>query len=171
MTENAVLSWRTAVDEFQQAILVLDERMNAHRTNADNSVDDECELLVRLSNLKTQIAVLYDDQVKHLMDKMTETELVTLNSGETIEKKWSKDRKGWKHKDLASVVASRIENLAIDMDTGERVMSSSEMITKLLDFVQPSYWRVTALNEIGINADDFCEAGDSKPSLSIRKAN
>lgn len=170
MTENTVSSWRIAIDEFQKAILAVDDQLRVHRENSDNSIDDECELLVRLSNLKTQIAMLYDDQAKHLMEKMTETELVTLNSGDTVEKKWSKDRKGWKHKDLASVVASRIENLAIDMDTGERVLSSSEMIIKLLDFVQPSYWRVTALNEIGINADDFCEAGDSKPSLSIRKA-
>ena len=44
------------------------------------------------------------------------------------EKKWSKDRKGWKHKDLAEVVAERIQESAIDLDTGERVLSVQEMI-------------------------------------------
>jgi hypothetical protein len=100
---------------------------------------------------------------------MTETEMVVLPSGDTIEKKWDKNRKAWKHKDLADVVSEKIESLAIDMDTGERVLSTKEMITALLDYVQPSYWRVTALSNIGVNADDYCQSGEAEPSISLRK--
>lgn len=157
------------LDNFQQEILRADEMMNAARQQ-DWSVEEASAALVRLSNFKTQVAMLMDDQEKFLIEKMRETESVVLQSGETIEKKWSKNRTGWQHKDLAQVVAGRIENLAVDMDTGERVLTTSEMITKLLDFVQPSYWRVTALTDIGVNADDYCQAGESKASISIRKA-
>lgn len=162
--------WRADLSTFQQSITALDKALTLCREGDALAVEDACELLVRLSNLKTQLALIYDDQAKFLVEKMNDKEAVTLSTGEMVEKKWSKDRKGWQHKDLASIVASRIENLAVDMDTGERVLTTTEMITKLLDFVQPSYWRVTALNEIGVNADDYCEAGESKPSISIRKA-
>ena len=43
------------------------------------------------------------------------------------------------------------------------------MITALLDYVQPSYWRVTALSNIGVNADDYCQSGEAEPSISLRK--
>lgn len=157
------------LDDFQQRILAVDEEMSAARSQ-DWSIEEASAALVRLSNFKTQVAMLMDDQEKFLIEKMKETESVVLASGETIEKKWSKNRTGWQHKDLAQVVAGRIENLAIDMDTGERVLTPGEMITKLLDFVQPSYWRVTALADIGVNPDDYCQAGEAKPSISIRKA-
>lgn len=170
MSESTKSVKHPMLDDFQNTLIQLDAQLLRLRQEGQFSVEDGCEVLVRLSSFKTQLALIFDDQSKFMLDKMAEVEAVTLESGETIEKKWSKDRKGWQHKDLASVVASRIENLAIDMDTGERVLSPAQMITKLLDYVQPSYWRVTALNEIGINADDFCEAGDSKPSISIRKA-
>lgn len=157
------------LDEFQRQILIVDDLMRKAREE-QWPIEEASAALVRLSNFKTQVAMLMNDQENFLIEKMQETESVVLESGETVEKKWSKNRSGWQHKDLAQVVASRIENLAIDMDTGERVMSTSEMITKLLDFVQPSYWRVTALTDVGINADDFCQAGESKASISIRKA-
>lgn len=157
------------LDEFQRQILIVDDLMRKAREQ-QWPIEEASAALVRLSNFKTQVAMLMNDQENFLIEKMQETESVVLDSGETVEKKWSKNRTGWQHKDLAQVVASRIENLAIDMDTGERVMSTSDMITKLLDFVQPSYWRVTALTDVGINADDFCQAGDSKASISIRKA-
>jgi hypothetical protein len=42
------------------------------------------------------------------------------------------------------------------------------MISKLLDFAGISYWKVTTLREIGIDADDYCESGESTPKVSLR---
>jgi hypothetical protein len=40
---------------------------------------------------------------------------------------------------------------------------------KLLDYLQPSYWRVGELSKIGLNADNYCETGEPKVSLIVRK--
>jgi hypothetical protein len=40
----------------------------------------------------------------------------------------------------------------------------------MLDFVQPSYWRVKELAKFGINADNYCEVGDYKTNIIVRKA-
>lgn len=156
--------------DFQDALLELDSRVSQLRQINTASVDDWCQMILEISNFKTQLSFMFEAVTTQALQLMDETEIVTLPSGDTIEKKWSKDRKGWKHKELAEIVAERIETSAVDMDTGEIVLSVHEMIKKMLDYVQPSYWRVTALSDIGINADDYCQAGDSKPSISVKKA-
>lgn len=156
--------------DFQESLLSLDSHVSQIKTINDASVDDWCQMILEISNFKTQLSFIYETVTSSALEAMSETEVVTLPSGDTIEKKWSKDRKGWKHKDLAEIVAERIQESAIDLDTGERVLSVQEMITKMLEYVQPSYWRVTALSDLGINADEYCQAGDSKPSISVKRA-
>lgn len=159
--------------DFQSAILLLDDFIQSLKEkNPEESqitLENWCEMAVEISNFKTQLSIIYNSLTHHLLKEMTETEMVVLPSGDTVEKKWDKNRKAWKHKDLADVVSEKIESLAIDMDTGERVLSTKEMITALLDYVQPSYWRVTALSNIGVNADDYCQSGEAEPSISLRK--
>lgn len=156
--------------DFQEALLALDSRVSQMKSIDDLSVDDWCQMILEISNFKTQLSFIYETVTGCALDAMDETEIVSLPSGDTIEKKWSKDRKGWKHKELAEVVAERIQDSSVDLDTGERVLSVHEMIKKMLEYVQPSYWRVSALSDIGINADDYCQAGDSKPSISVKRA-
>lgn len=129
-----------------------------------------CEVLVELSNMKTSLSLIYDDLANAVKTQMSHGETLSTNTGAVIECKMSKDRKGWQHQDLASVVANRIRTTAVDIETGEVLLSQHEMITKLLEYVQPSYWRVGKLQEIGIDADDYCTVGDSKQTLVIRKA-
>lgn len=156
------------LDQFQKALLDLEDYLKQNMTQ-EQSVEEACKLIVVLSNFKTQLAMIYEDFSAHTIRLMSDSDIVILASGVTVEKKSSKDRRGWEHKGLASVVADRIRNLAVDMDTGERILSTEEMIVKLLDYVQPSYWRVTALSDIGVNADDFCQTGEVKHSISIRR--
>ena len=40
---------------------------------------------------------------------------------------------------------------------------------KLLDYLQPSYWRIKELSKLGINADQYCEVGELKTSIIVRK--
>jgi hypothetical protein len=171
MTTNHEVPSEGPLDSFQQAILALDISMQDFRSKETWTVKDACEIYGILANFKSQLAILVNDHENYLIEfmKQNDTDAVILESGMAVTREQSKNRKGWKHKDLAETVASRIESLAYDMDTGERVMTTSQMITKLLDYVQPSYWRVTTLSEIGVNPDDFCEAGNVETKIRIGK--
>ena len=63
----------------------------------------------------------------------------------------------------------RLEHSAVDMDTGEVLMSGPEMGLRMLDYLAPSYWRVGKLNEIGLTAALFCDASVPKTSVIVRK--
>lgn len=133
------------------------------------SLQEACNILVDLSEMKTSMALIYEEMLKKVSEMMEEEPLINLDSGHTIEKKWSKDRRGWRHKELAELVATRVSQMSIDMDTGERTMTHEEVARKMLDFLQPSYWKVTALNDIGVSADEYCNVGESKASVIVRK--
>lgn len=159
------------LEQFQKALLDLDTNMASLRNKQTWTVEEACEMYSVLLNFKSQLATLINDQENYLIDFMDRhgVEVVMLESGESLTKEMPKGRKGWQHKDLAHAVAQRIESMSIDMDTGERTMSVGEMIEQLLEYVQPSYWRVGALSSIGLNADSYCQVGDPQPKISVRR--
>lgn len=162
---------QATLDQFQQALLDLDSNMSGLRQKQEWTVEEACEVYSRILNFKAQLSALINDQENYLIDFMEthNVEVVLLESGESLSKEMPRGRKGWQHKDLARAVAERIQVIAIDLDTGERTMTTGEMIESVLEYVQPSYWRVGALANIGLNADSFCEVGNPEPKLSIRK--
>lgn len=89
----------------------------------------------------------------------------------TVEVLGGSTRKAWDHERLGSVVARRIFESSIDMDTGEQLLSSEEMIKEMMKYVGVSYWRVKALKELGLDADSYCEAteGPRKVKFSRKK--
>lgn len=157
------------VEQHNQAVLDL-ERNVSDLKNDPPTLADACEILVKLSEFKTAMSIIAHDMENIVIELFTNEDIFVSQNGTTIEKKMDTNRKGWKHKDLAEAVSDRITSMAIDMDTGEITMSPREMVVKLLDFVQPSYWRLKPLNEVGINPDDYCTVGDTKPVISVRKA-
>jgi len=48
-------------------------------------------------------------------------------------------------------------------------LSPQELIQQVLEFVGLSYWKVGKLKELHIDADDFCEVGESKKNLVVRR--
>lgn len=156
------------VDSQAKSLIPLYEAVEAFDP-VNGSIVEACEILVRLSELKAATSVIYDTMAKTVVDMFKEEDVVPLPTGHAIERRWSKSRKGWRHKELAPIIVDRVERMAVNMDTGEIMLTPRQMMERMFDFVQPSYWRVGALQEIGINADDYCEAGESTPSLSIRK--
>lgn len=154
---------------FRKAIMQFDADISAFLSSNPDATE-ACSALVAAHTAKAELAVAYDSlsgAVSHIMDQQGE---VLLDDGSKVEKKWGSDRKGWQHKELAGVVANRIIQSSIDIDTGEIIYTQEEIIGKLLDFLQPSYWRVKELQKLGINADMYCEVGDIKSSIIIRKA-
>lgn len=127
-------------------------------------------MLVKLHEVKSDMAIVYSGLEKVVADAMGREDELQLDDGTRIEKKFDAGRKAWNHKELASVVSEKLAMLAIDMDTGEIVMSPQEVAKSVLDYVQPSYWRVKKLAELGINSDNYCELGEPKTSIAVRRA-
>jgi hypothetical protein len=143
----------------------LDERVEHTPEDASEVAD----LVLEMNLAKIDLGIVYDSLTHKLGDLMESEPLIELRDGATIERKVASSRKSWQHKELAGAVMERLEHAAVDMDTGEVLMSGSEMGLKILDYLAPSYWRVGKLNEIGLTADLYCEASEPKTSVIVRK--
>lgn len=132
-------------------------------------LEDAVEIVVALNRHRDEVKIVYDEMafiVCKLMDSQNETHAA---DGTKIEKKGDVSRTGWKHKDLADAVISRLSEMAIDTSTGEIMLSGADMAKKMLDFIQPSYWRIKELGSLGINADHFSKVGEYKENIIVRK--
>lgn len=158
-----------SISDFNAAILVLDNALEEFQ-DEQPSAEEAAMALAALHAIKGNFAAVYERMEYIVSTSMGSTPEVVLADGIKIEKRYGASRKSWQHKDLAHVVASRISDMSVDMDTGERLMSTEDMIVKVLDYVQPSYWRIKELNNIGINPDRFCEVSEGKTSIIVRKA-
>lgn len=132
-------------------------------------LEEALENLVFLNKAKKELADIYDSFATKMIERMN-TEKSTdikLESGVELKCKSGAPRKSWDNENLMKTVYSRLRQSSVDMDTGEVGLSDDEIVLKLLDYFQPSYWRVGALNELGISADQYCEVGEPKTSIAI----
>ena len=155
------------VSELRKFLNSLDESLSESK---EFSIEEIADILLELNLAKRDLGYIYQSVESALAAKMTD-KILDLRDGAQIERKVATSRSKWRHKDLASDVAARIRQSAVDMDTGEVVMTPEDMVVKLLDFVQPSYWRVGELGKIGLNPDNYCEVGDTDVSIILRKGN
>lgn len=154
--------------EIRAQLISLDDFLNSEKT-LNSELDDALTHLVELNKLKKEISELYESYSVKMVDKMeslNEKE-VRLQSGAELKCKSGAPRKSWDSPNLLKAVYSRLRQSSVDMDTGEVELSDEEIVFKLLDYIQPSYWRVGALNELGINADQYCEVGEPKTNIAI----
>lgn len=157
-----------SVDRFRMSILDLDEGLSEFLGSSPSMVD-VCSVLADLNQIKRDLSLLYEQFADKVADAMGDVPEVVLPNGLKVEKRSASDRKAWHHRDLIGEVARRLTQMSFDPDTGERLQSTDEVVTKVLDFVQPSYWRVKELGKIGINADDYCDVSEGKQSIIVRK--
>lgn len=154
--------------EIRAQLIGLDDFLNSEQV-LNSELDEMLSYLVELNKLKKEVAELYESYSSKMIDKMesaNERE-VKLQSGAELKCKSGAPRKAWDSENLMKTVYSRLRQSSVDMDTGEVGLSDEEIVLKLLDYLQPSYWRVGALNELGINADQYCEVGEPKTSIAI----
>lgn len=153
--------------DFRKAI----EDLDAHLRSIANSGDRQLivDALVIAHAIKSDIGNAFTDYQAAIGNSLPVGDEIAASNGQIIEKRVSSDRRGWQHKDLIEEVYRRVSKMAVDMDTGEVTSTPQEIAMKILDYVQPSYWRVKELSKIGINADHYCEVGDIKTSISIKK--
>ncbi len=160
-------NWPDLVNALAKAMIDIDAAINEIKGSDDP--ETACLKLVDIHRLKGDMAMVYDSATNAVSEVMREMSEVSLSNGMRIEKKMASTRKTWNHKDLANVVAKRIVESSVDLGTGEVVLSTEQMIEKMLVYVQPSYWRIKELSAIGINADRFCEVDEPKTSIIVRK--
>ena len=165
MTDSGPSYW---IAEFREVINQLDESLSKWAAGGVD-LDEACEVLVSLNRAKAELAMVYDSVSGVVSEAMADLPEIVLEDGAKVEKKFAAGRTGWQHKDLGQAVANRIVDLSVDMDTGEVLATPAEMISQVFEYVQPSYWRIKALQGIGINPDNFCEVGDTKASIIVRK--
>lgn len=150
--------------------LLAKNAMDAAAASRDGSVpvEESCEILYLLQELKRDINLAIEEIEEIVAERMTES-IFFLPSGQQVEKRIGADRKSWDHKALAEVVADRVYQSSVDMETGEVLLSPKEMMTKMLEYAAPSYWRVKELDKIGISADSYCQKSEGKTSVIISR--
>ena len=88
-------------------------------------------------------------------------------SGSTVEIKTASNRKAWDHQGLMRDVSRRIVDKSIDLNTGELTKSPLEMIQEVINYMGVSYWKVSKLKELSIDADEYCEVSEGKKSIVV----
>lgn len=162
--------WQALVETLRGDIRQVDLLIASLEKSDSLDHNDVAELVSSLHLVKGDIAVVYDSACNVLIRAMKSVPEMTLSDGTKIEKRAAADRKKWQHDNIAKNVASRIGDMAVDMETGEIVLTPQDMMVKMLDYCAPSYWRVKELAKIGINADKFCDVAESKESIIVRRA-
>lgn len=159
-----------AIAGMTQVLMNLEDVLSSF-LEANPDPADAAQVLLALHEAKGGVADTYgifSAKVTAILESARVTDMDI--NGAKIEVRTASDRKKWVHADLAHAVSKRLMDMSVDMDTGEVLMSPEEIANKMLDYVQPSYWRVKELAKIGINADQFCEVGEYKTNIIIRKA-
>lgn len=154
-------------EEWRANLVAIDTLLGNYADSAPD-VAEAAEILAQLNVIKRDFGIVYDSFAGKVGKLMGNRGLVETQSGATVEKKGATERKKWDHEKLATRVAERLNEMSVDMDTGERTMTATQMVEKLLDYAAVSYWRVGKLGELGINPDLYCEQGEHKTSIIVR---
>ena len=151
--------------EASKIMLDVFDEVNEHILG--NDIEAISNIVTALDHIKRESSELLEaakDKMAELMGENPEY----AHSDFFFEKKMGSTRKAWDHKALSAVVAKRLVDSSIDLDTGEILRDPTQMIQDAFEFAGVSYWRVKELQKLGINADSFCEVSEGKPSIIIR---
>jgi hypothetical protein len=164
------MSINEVISNLTKVIMDTEDALNEF-VGSGAEIDEIAESLIQLHQIKNGFGDVYSMYAAKVMAILQSANIEDMDvAGAKIEVRSAADRKKWNHEQLAHAVSRKLIDLSVDMDTGEVVLSPEDIANKMLNFVQPSYWRVKELAKVGINADNFCEVGDYKTNIIIRKA-
>jgi len=162
----------TTKDIIQSIIDACKELDHAIYEDSKNQKFSDSEALQDISDMhfaKSEVTRLFALMQEHAVEAVGYTAAPIAVEGATIEIKSGSSRKAWDHQSLARDVAQRIYESSIDMDTGEVHKNPREMMEEMLKYGAVSYWRVTALKDLNIDPDEYCEVSPPKSSLIVRR--
>jgi hypothetical protein len=157
-----------AISALRKSIVELEETLMSSLSE-ETTVEEAGAILLEVNLAKRDLGFVYDTFSNAFASMLKDADLVQLPNGAQIEKKCSYDRKGWQHKELGSAVADKLVQMSVDMDTGEITKTPYQIATEILNYCAPSYWKIKELQKLGINADNYCEVGQLKTSIIVRK--
>lgn len=149
---------------FRKQFTDLSGLIEEYARSGNDGIQELMEVFIVMDNIRKDINMVHETVMNLIAERM-DTEVVFLDNGMQVERKQGEDRKKWDHNGLAVEVARKIEQLSIDPDTGEITMTPDEMMVKMLEYAAPSYWRLTQLRSIGVDADKYCEKTEGKVRL------
>lgn len=141
--------------------------LNDSVENAETS--DLLQFASDLHATKSHVSELFNEVQSIVTEHVGHLAVPVTVDGATVEIKSGSPRKTWDHQSLIEDVSKRIVDSSVDLNTGEVVKSPVEMIREALQFAGISYWKVTKLKELHLDADEYCEVGESKKNLVIRR--
>jgi hypothetical protein len=169
MNDLPILTMQETIDELRRLTEHLELLTRQAAEDDVENLEASIELLVALNSVKSNLNSAYASYEQTVAAGMEETYQLTLPGNIVVTRRQGGSRKKWDSKRLGKEVAHRIVDQSIDMDTGEILYSTEEMIAQLLQYAAPSYWRVTELKKIGIDANNYSTVEDGKISVVIER--
>ncbi len=156
-----IISFREKVKELEALVLAY--------TDGSPDINEAAQALLQLNLAKRDVGAAYDSLSFAFGNLIGDEKELQLGNGAVIEKKVSYERRAWQHKDLARAVADKLVKKSVDVETGEVLQDTKQLIVEALGCAGISYWKVTEVAGLGINVDNYCESGQLKTSIIVRK--
>lgn len=169
MDNPIIASMRSACDEMKTILVTVERNMLALEKTPHSDLEEEADLLDSWRELLERFKVMDSLIVSDLSRRTPRSEkLLELPRGGTVEIRRNVPRKKWDHEAIAPVVVEKIIEQAIDKTTGTINEPYSVLMLRLLDYAGVGYWKVGTLKDLGIDPDNYCEAGIPKATATIR---
>jgi hypothetical protein len=131
--------------------------------------------LAELQDLRLRIKALRESEAelcREIYDLLPDKEMDVGGIGQVTKAMGSS--KKWDHENLWYTVTARAldkKKHKIDTETGEILVRETDhgaVMRVLRECAYVSYWKLGALEEYGIDADEYCEVSWTKPSIRIK---
>jgi len=166
---EAKLATKDIIKTILDACRELDNALYEDSKTKDFSNPDALQDISDMHLVKAEVARLFAVMQDQAVEAVGYTAAPISVEGASIEIKSGSSRKAWDHASLAKDVAQRIYESAIDIDTGEIKKNPKQMMEEMLKYGAVSYWRVTALKDLNIDPDEYCEVSPPKSSVIVRR--
>ena len=128
----------------------------------DELVADLVDTRARIADLRERERELVDAIHAAAPARKTETEHGLVEVSKRRNRRWDHDET------IKHVVSRALDERAIDPVTGEVEPSWAVVTRAIRECAGIGYWRVTALRERGLDADEFAETTSETNSVQIR---
>lgn len=158
----------SVADQLTTCRLAITELLRTIQSLPEGDIETIAEGVLALDTVRQDLVAVREAAETQLITAMGDLPEVSV-AGATMELRRSDSRKAWDHKALGAEVAERLVQSAVDFETGEVLKSTEELIMDVLTYAGVSYWKVKALNNLGISADEYCEVTEGPMKVRINR--
>lgn len=140
------------------------------RRREERDVEVLAQVLVTLKEAIGSLSMVLTDTEAALAEVMPANVMAVPDVG-VLERRSSKQRKGWDHTALASWLAARVADRPFNQETGEQLSTlelCDEVAREILECAGVGYWKVSALKLRDVDASKYCDEGDVRTTVTVR---